>query len=90
MANLRIVQSDAAGLGHLYAPAGEGPFPAILLLPGSEGAQGWLAHRDAALFAAHGFLALPFAYSVGGNHWIGGDIWNVPLDETERDPLVGD
>lgn len=81
---LRIVQSDAAGLGHIYAPAGEGPFPAILLLHGSEGSEGWIGHRCAALFAAHGFIALPMPYAVGGNHWIAGDIWNVPLDETER------
>jgi dienelactone hydrolase len=80
---LRIRQSDAAGLGHLYAPAGDGPWPAILLLHGSEGALGWLGHREAALFAAHGFLALPFAYSVGGNHWIGGDIWEADLDRIE-------
>jgi dienelactone hydrolase len=83
-AALGIVQSDAPGLGHIYAPTGDGPVPAILLLHGSEGAQGWLGHRDAALFAAHGFVALPSAYSVGGNHWIGGDIWNTPLEETER------
>jgi dienelactone hydrolase len=84
MTELRIVESDAQGLGHLYAPAGDGPFPAILLLHGSEGAQGWVGHRDAAILAAHGFLALPLAYSVGGNPWVAGDIWNVALDETER------
>ena len=72
-----IEQSQAPGLGHLYAPAGEGRHPALLLLHGSEGALGWLGHRDAAIFAAHGYLALPFAYAVGGNPWIGGDIWNV-------------
>jgi dipeptidyl aminopeptidase/acylaminoacyl peptidase len=79
----RIVQSEVAGLGHLYAPAGAGPCPAIMLLHGSEGALGWLGHREAALFAAHGFLALPFAYSVGGSFWIGGDIWETDLDRTE-------
>ena len=79
-----IAQSEVAGLGHLYAPAGEGRHPAILLLHGSEGALGWLGHRDAAIFAAHGYLALPFAYAVGGNPWIGGDIWSVALDATER------
>jgi acetyl esterase/lipase len=79
-----IVQSEAPGLGHLYAPAGEGGHPALLLLHGSEGALGWLGHRDAAIFAAHGYLALPFAYSVGGNPWIGGDVWNVALDATEQ------
>jgi dipeptidyl aminopeptidase/acylaminoacyl peptidase len=81
---LKVVQSEAAGLGHVYAPAGEGPFPAILLLHGSEGAQGWIGHRCAALFAAHGFVALPLSCAVGGNHWIAGDIWDIALDETER------
>jgi acetyl esterase/lipase len=81
---LRIVQQAAPGLGHFYAPAGDGPFPAMLLLHGSEGALGWLGHREAMFFAAHGWIALPLAYSVGGNFWIGGDIWNVALDETER------
>ena len=80
---LRICQSDAPGLGHLYAPAGDGRWPAILLLHGSEGDRGWLGHREAALFAAHGFLALPFAYSSGGNPWVGGDIWETDLDRTE-------
>jgi dienelactone hydrolase len=78
-----IVQSDAPGLGHLYAPAGAGPFPAILLLHGSEGAFGWLGHREAVLFAAHGYLAAPLAYSAGDNPWIAGDIWNAPLERTE-------
>lgn len=79
-----IVQSEAPGLGHLYAPAGGGRHPALMLLHGSEGRLGWLGHRDAALFAAHGYLALPFGYCVGGNHWIGGDIWNVALEATEQ------
>ena len=83
-----VVQYDIPGVGHVYSPDGPGPFAAILLLHGSEGALGWLSHREAALFAACGFLALPFAYSVGGNYWIGGDIWNVNLDTTEE-VLVG-
>jgi dienelactone hydrolase len=81
---LRIHQSEAAELGHLYAPAADGAFPAILLLHGSEGRMGWLAHRDTAIFAAHGYLALPFGYSVGDTYWTGGDIWNVALDDTEQ------
>jgi dipeptidyl aminopeptidase/acylaminoacyl peptidase len=79
-----IEQSEARGLGHIYAPSGEGRHPALLLLHGSEGAAGWLGHRDAAILAAHGYLALPLAYAVGGNPWIGGDIWNAPLDLTEQ------
>ncbi len=79
-----IEQSQSPGLGHFYAPAGEGRHPALLLLHGSEGALGWLGHRDAATFAAHGYVALPLTYAVGGNPWIGGDIWNAPLDATEQ------
>jgi len=81
---LKVVQCDAPGLGHLYLPGGTGASPAILLLHGSEGSEGWIGHRCAALFAAHGFVALPMAYAVGGNPWIAGDIWNISLDETER------
>ena len=79
-----IVQSDAPGLGHLYAPAGDGRHPALLLLHGSEGALGWLGHRDAVIFAGRSYLTLPLAYSVGGNFWVGGDIWNVALEKTEQ------
>lgn len=79
-----IVQHDVAGLGHLYSPEGPGPFPAILLLHGSEGARGWIAHRDAAIFAARGFIAYPHPYSAGDIPWVGGDIWEADLDATER------
>lgn len=81
---LNIVQLDIDGLGHCYAPKGPGPFPALLLLHGSEGSRGWLAHRDAAIFAAHGFLAYPHPYSLGDTPWIGGDIWQVNLDGAEQ------
>jgi hypothetical protein len=80
---LTVVQSEIPGLGHVYAPSGVGPFPAVALLHGSEGGLGWLAHRNAALLAAHGFLAVPFPYDCGGNFWVGGDIWNASLDQTE-------
>ena len=66
---LRIRQSDAAGLGHLYAPAGDGPWPAILLLHGSEARWGGWDTARPRFFAAHGYLALPFGYSAGGNPW---------------------
>ncbi len=85
---LQIVQSEGPGGASLYAPAGDGPFPAVLLLHGSEGGLGWLAHRAAMMFAAHGFLALPMAYDRGGNFWIGGDVWNVDLDVTEQAALA--
>jgi dienelactone hydrolase len=68
--------------GTTYGPAGEGPFPAVLILHGSEGGLSGWSHRNATLFAAHGFLAYPHAYSVGGNAWNAGAIENVPLDRT--------
>jgi hypothetical protein len=80
---LGVEQIELPGIGHAYAPADAPASPAILLLHGSEGDLGWLGHRDAAFFAAHGFLAAPLGYSVGGNYWIGGDIWNAELDRTE-------
>ena len=67
-----------------YAPPGDGPFPAILLLHGSEGAWSLWSFRNAAILAAHGYLALPFGYSVGGSPWHAGRISNVPIDATAR------
>ncbi|MDB5627661.1 MAG: thioesterase, partial [Tardiphaga sp.] len=49
---------------------------------GSEGAWSGFSHLTAAILAAHGFLAIPFGYSVGGDIWNAGDILNVPLDRT--------
>lgn len=66
-----------------YSPPGQGPFPAILVLHGSEGGWAGWSHRNAAIFAAAGFLAVPFAYSRSGSFWYAGDIIDVPLDETE-------
>jgi hypothetical protein len=69
--SLKIVSRSLPNAGRGYSPAGEGPFPAVLLL-----------HGSAAILAAHGFLAIPFGYSNGGNHWNAGDIINVPLNRT--------
>lgn len=81
---ITVVQHQIDGLGHLYSPAGFGPFPGVLLLHGSEGSRGWIAHRDAAMLAARGFVAYPHPYSLGDVPWVGGDIWEVDLDATER------
>lgn len=68
--------------GTTYGPAGDGPFPAVLVLHGSEGGLSGWSHRIAVILAAHGFLAYPHAYSLGGNAWNAGSIENVPLDRT--------
>lgn len=85
---LQVIQSIGPEGASLYAPAGAGSFPAVLLLHGSEGGLGWLAHRAGVMFAAHGFMALPLAYDGGGNFWIGGDIQGVEVDRTERVALA--
>ena len=80
---LRLQQRRGPGDSTLYTPAGNGPFPGILLLHGSEG--GWAGWVDcaAALFAAEGFAACAFRYSRAGNFWNAGDIVDVDLDATE-------
>ncbi|MBB3140017.1 alpha/beta hydrolase family protein [Halomonas organivorans] len=79
---LNIVRRLLPAFGTTYGPAGDGPFPGILILHGSEGGfSGW-SHRLAVLFAAHGFLAYPHAYSRGGNAWNAGAIEEVALDRT--------
>lgn len=82
MVMLRIINRPLPGLGHCYSPPGEGPFPTVMVLHGSEGAWSGYSYLSAAILAAHGFLAVPFGYSVGGNAWNAGDILNVPLDRT--------
>ncbi|MBI5264780.1 MAG: prolyl oligopeptidase family serine peptidase [Bradyrhizobium sp.] len=80
--SLRIVRRTLPNWGWAYGPPGDGPFPAILLLHGSDGRwSGWSA-RNAGLLASQGFLALPFGYSNGGNAWNAGDIADIPLDRT--------
>jgi pimeloyl-ACP methyl ester carboxylesterase len=79
---LKIVRRLIPDWGTTYGPPGEGPFPAIMILHGSEGAWSEWSHRNAAILAAHGFLAFPFGYSNGGNAWNAGNIIDVPLDRT--------
>lgn len=80
--SLRIVRRLIPEWGTTYGPAGDGPFPSVLVLHGSEGALSGWSHRTAAILAAHGFLAFPFGYSNGGNAWNAGSIVDVPLDRT--------
>lgn len=79
---LSIVRRLLPGWGTTYGPPGDGPFPAVMVLHGSEGALSGWSHRNAVILAAHGFLAFPFGYSKGGNAWNAGSIVDVPLDRT--------
>ena len=80
--SLKIIRRSLPNWGWGYSPSGDGPFPAILLLHGSEGSWSGWNYRTAAILAAHGFLAIPFGYSKGGNSWNAGNIIDVPLDRT--------
>jgi pimeloyl-ACP methyl ester carboxylesterase len=79
---LAIVRRLLPEWGTTYGPPGDGPFPTVMILHGSEGAWSGWAHRNAVIMAAHGFLAFPFGYSKGGNAWNAGNIQDVPLDRT--------
>ena len=79
---LKIVRRLLPDWGTTYGPPGDGPFPAVMILHGSEGAWSGWSHRNAAILAAHGFLAFPFGYAKGGNAWNAGSIVDVPLDRT--------
>lgn len=79
---LHVMQRELPGWGVTYGPPGDGPFSAIMLLHGSEGAWAGWSHRDAMLLAAHGFLAFPYGYSSGGNAWNAGHIIDYPLDRS--------
>lgn len=79
---LNIVRRLLPDWGTTYGPQGEGPFPVIMVLHGSEGAWSGWSHRNAVLLAAHGFLAFPFGYAHGGNAWNAGSIEEIPLDRS--------
>jgi dienelactone hydrolase len=61
--------------GAWYLPAGEGPFPAVMVLGGSEGG---LNLRHAAMLASHGFAALSLAYF--GRENLPKYLVNIPLE----------
>ena len=81
---LQVVRRLIPEWGTTYGPPGEGPFPTVMVLHGSEGAWSGWSHRNAAILAAHGFLAFPFGYSSGGNAWNAGHIVDCPIDRTAQ------
>ena len=80
--SLKIIRRLLPEFGTTYGPPGAGPFPAVMVLHGSEGGPSGWSHRIAVLLAAHGYLAYPHSYSVGGNAWNAGSIIDVPLDRS--------
>lgn len=80
--SLGILKRPLPDFGVTYGPADDTPRPAIMFLHGSEGGWGGWNHAQAILFAAHGFLTLPYCYSVEGNSWNAGDIRDIPLDRS--------
>ena len=80
---LSIVKRLLPEFGTTYAPSGPGPFPSIVVLHGSEGGlSGW--SHCISIFASHGFLAYPHAYSQGGNAGNAGSIKDIPIDRTAK------
>ena len=62
----------------VYGPADGQALPGVVIVHGSEGpAAGW-SHRFAAILAAHGMLAAPWAYGTG-DLWQAGPIAGVEL-----------
>jgi len=80
--SLKIIRRLLPDWGTTYGPPGDGPFPAIVILHGSEGGWAGWSHRMAVILAAHGYLAYPHTYSRGGNGWNAGSIKDVSLDRT--------
>lgn len=80
--SLAVIRRLIPEWGACYGPPGDGPFPAVLVLHGSEGGWSGWSHRNAVPLAAQGFLAFPFAYSRGGNAWNAGEIREVPLERS--------
>lgn len=75
----RIEVRDDGLFGTLFVPAGDGPFPTIVLLSGSGGG---LSEPQAALYAAHGYGALALAYFKAGH--LPENLIRIPLEYFER------
>ena len=79
---LSVIRRLLPDWGTTYGPAGEGSFPSIMLLHGSEGGMSGWSHRTAVILAANGFLCYPHSYSKGGNAWNAGHIEDVEISRT--------
>lgn len=67
----------------LFSPPGPGPYPAVIVLSGSDGGM----HEEAAaLLASHGYASLALAYIQGPNaaQGIPRYLVNIPLEYFER------
>lgn len=71
----RIEVRQEGLVGTLYVPAGEGPFPAVMILNGSGGG---INEPRAALYASHGYLAFALAYFKAPS--LSDYISNTPLE----------
>src|SRR5213594_4348323 len=70
---------EAGVVGTLFLPSGDGPYPAVIVLGGSDG--GISEHR-AALVASHGYAALSLAYF--GATDLPSELVNVPVEYFEH------
>ena len=76
---MRDVSADGM-LGQFYVPAGAGPFPAVIIVAGSNGG---LSTRRPRVLAAHGYAVLSLAY-IG---YQSPSRWHAAADETIDLPL---
>ncbi len=76
---VRVPLEQEGLYGFLYRPAGTGPFPAVLILGGSNGGlYEWLAQA----FASNGFAALTLAYFRYRD--LPAELVDIPIERFER------
>ncbi|WP_394553573.1 acyl-CoA thioesterase/bile acid-CoA:amino acid N-acyltransferase family protein [Agromyces sp. MMS24-JH15] len=71
---------DPELVGNLFLPEGEGPFPVVVVVPGSTGG---IPDGLAALYASHGFAAIALAYFQAGEG-VPPTLTEIPLEYFER------
>ena len=68
-------------VGTCYRPAGAGPYPAIIILSGSDGQ---IRENQAALLASHGYVALTLVYfGAAGLEGLPQNLVHIPLEYFE-------